>query len=92
MYFVYMYENTTMAAVEIVVRSGVRMRKNEGERNLIRVHHKHIWKGHNETPEQLIYANRKWQGRIFEGSEETKVGHTHGGHALGCTFERQLEY
>jgi hypothetical protein len=50
MYFVHGYENRTIKPVEIVLRRGAEMKKNDGGLNLIKIHHKHIYKCHNEIP------------------------------------------
>jgi hypothetical protein len=34
------------------------MRENDGGVNLTKVHREQIWKCHNETPVQLLYANK----------------------------------
>jgi hypothetical protein len=48
MYFVYVYENRTMAPADIVLRSEGRG-ENDGGVNLIKMHCEHICKFHNET-------------------------------------------
>jgi hypothetical protein len=47
MSFVYVYENTAMKLVGIVLLLGIR--ENDAGVSLIKVHHKHIWKCHHET-------------------------------------------
>jgi hypothetical protein len=44
------HENWIMKTAAFVLRRGGRMRENNGEINLIKIHYKHICKYHNETP------------------------------------------
>jgi hypothetical protein len=49
MKFLYSYKNKTMRPVAIVLRRREGMRMMEGV-NVTKLHCKHIWKCHNETP------------------------------------------
>jgi hypothetical protein len=59
MYFVYLYEKCNNEIhSSCFKKAGGKLREKDGGVSLIKVYCKYIWKCHNETPVQLIYADK----------------------------------